>query len=356
MTLSFSSQCRRSVRLGLRLVACLAATVAARAQIVAFPGALGLGANATGGRGGTVYHVTNLNDSGTGSLRDAVGTSGRIVVFDVGGYITIASKLAIKSNITIAGQTAPGGGIGIKGHASSTNDSSNIIIRHLRFRPGADSPDADNGLSLINGKNTILDHISVEFANWNNLSGTSNNWQTKPVKDITVQNSIIANPTYQQFGAHVECVEGTWSWIRNIWANGHGRQPMAKVHTIFVNNVVYDYESSYNAHSGTAFKHDIVNNYWVRAANGGNEYFQTSTNQSMYVTGNLLDTNKDGVLNGSSIAKPSAAITLTVPWSATGRRIRGTRPRRSGRAMARRRRLPRATIRSLPMAARFCRR
>ncbi|MEO5917331.1 MAG: autotransporter-associated beta strand repeat-containing protein [Luteolibacter sp.] len=295
--------------------ACLAA-VPAVAQ-PAFPGAMGLGAAATGGRGGSVYHVTNLNDSGTGSLRDAVGTAGRIVVFDVGGYITLASKLSIKSNITLAGQTAPGGGIGIKGRASSTNDSSNIIIRHMRFRPGADSPNEDNGLSLTNGKNTILDHISVEFANWNNLSGTSDNWQTKPVKDITVQNSIVANPTYQQFGGHIECVEGTWTWIRNIWANGHGRQPMAKVHTIFVNNVIYDYESSYNAHSGTAFKHDVINNYWIRAANGGNEYFQTSSNQSFYVSGNLLDTNKDGTLNGSGIGMPGGAIALASPWSPT---------------------------------------
>jgi pectate lyase len=167
------------------------------AQTPAFPGAHGLGANATGGRGGSVYHVTNLNDSGAGSLRDAASSSNRIVVFDVGGYITLESKLAIKSNITIAGQTASGGGIGIKGRASSTSDSTNIIIRHVRFRPGADSPDEDNGLSLTNSRNAILDHISVEFANWNNLSGTSSNWQTKPINDITVQNSIVANPTYQ---------------------------------------------------------------------------------------------------------------------------------------------------------------
>lgn len=305
---------RRGARAAALFFACFAAS--AHAQTPAFPGAYGLGAAATGGRGGSVYHVTNLNDSGTGSLRDAVGTAGRIVVFDVGGYVTLSSKLAIKSNITIAGQTAPGGGIGIKGRASSTSDSSNVIIRHIRFRPGADSPNEDNGISLTNSHNAILDHISVEFANWNNLSGTSDNWQTKPVKDITVQNSIIANPTYQRFGAHIECVEGSWAWIRNIWANGHGRQTMAKVHTIFLNNVIYDYESSYNAHSGTAFKHDVVNNYWIRAANGASEFFQTSSNQSFYASGNLVDTNKDGVLNGSAIGKPSGAITLAAPWSA----------------------------------------
>src|SRR5689334_5144681 len=70
--------------------------------VSAFPGAVGFGAVATGERGGTVYHVTNLNDSGTGSFRDAVSSSGRIVVFDVGGYVNLSSAVSVKSNITIA--------------------------------------------------------------------------------------------------------------------------------------------------------------------------------------------------------------------------------------------------------------
>src|SRR4051812_37662671 len=81
----------------------------------AFPGALGFGANATGGRGGTVYHVTTLADSGPGSFRDAVSQQTRIVFFDVSGYINLTTAVSVKSNITIAGQTAPGGGIGFRG-------------------------------------------------------------------------------------------------------------------------------------------------------------------------------------------------------------------------------------------------
>src|SRR5262245_12984129 len=82
--------------------------VSVRAQTPAFPGALGFGANVTGGRSGTVYHVTTLADSGAGSFRDAVSVANRIVIFDVGGYITLSSEVAVKAKINIAGQSAPG--------------------------------------------------------------------------------------------------------------------------------------------------------------------------------------------------------------------------------------------------------
>ena len=108
----------------------------AAAAIPAFPGAVGGGKYATGGRGGEVYHVTNLNDSGEGSFRDAVSKSGRIVVFDVSGTIELKGNILCQSNITIAGQTAPGGsGITLKNYKMGMSGD-NIICRYISSRPG----------------------------------------------------------------------------------------------------------------------------------------------------------------------------------------------------------------------------
>jgi fibronectin type 3 domain-containing protein len=278
--------------------------VPAHAQTPAFPGAQGFGANATGGRAGSVYHVTTLADSGTGSFRDAVSQPNRIVVFDVGGYVTLSSEVAIQSNITIAGQTAPGGGIGIKGAEVSFGSQNNIIMRHVRFRPGSASASTDNGLNFYQAHNIILDHVSVEFANWNNIDAATGDWQTFPIADITVQNSIIADPIGQQFGAHTEAPNGTWSWFNNLFANSHNRNPLAKVNTVFINNVLYNCDAGYTTHTSTAFDHDIVNNYFVAGpASGGNfPWYQIDNNQSIYFAGDLYDPTLDGALNGSSTA------------------------------------------------------
>ena len=143
-------------------------TINAQADdIPAFPGAEGHARyTTTGGRGGSVYHVTNLNDSGTGSLRDAVSQSNRIIVFDVSGYIDLKSDLKIsKSNITIAGQTAPGDGITVR-YYTLTVAGNNIIIRYLRFRR-SQVKDVNDGADATWGRNKsniILDHCSLSWS------------------------------------------------------------------------------------------------------------------------------------------------------------------------------------------------
>jgi len=301
-----------------------------QANIPAFPGALGFGSIATGARiGGSVYHVTTLADSGAGSFRDAVSSSGRTIVFDVGGYISLNSAVSAKGNLTIAGQTAPGGGIGFKGGEISFAGQANIIMRHVRIRPGSDTTSwEDDALSLYQAKNVILDHCSFEFGPYNNIDGVGDS--THVITNITFQNCIIADPDIaaqdssskgQQFGCHSESVGGTWSWFYNVFANSHNRNPLAKVNTVFINNLEYNCSAGYTTHTSTPFKHDIVNNYFIYGpASGGNfPWYQIDNNQSMYFTGNLNDSDKNTTLNGSTTVPlpgyQGGGTILSAPWS-----------------------------------------
>ena len=132
------------------------------AQMPAFPGAQGFGQFATGGRGGSVYHVTNLNDTGAGSFRTGVTSPNRTVVFDVGGVIRITNVIAVASNVTIAGQTAPGDGITIYGNRLSYSGANNAITRFLRVRMGVNG-DGNDTLTIASGHDMIFDHLSVSW-------------------------------------------------------------------------------------------------------------------------------------------------------------------------------------------------
>ncbi|MBR5351104.1 MAG: pectate lyase [Prevotella sp.] len=138
----------------------------AQAQAPAFPGAEGHGRYVTGGRGGEIRHVTNLNDSGTGSLRAAVsGSTKKIVVFDVGGVIALKSDLGIGANTTIAGQTAPAPGITLRYYTVQPNGD-NIILRYIRSRRGQEK-DVNDGADAIwtrNKTGIILDHCSFSWS------------------------------------------------------------------------------------------------------------------------------------------------------------------------------------------------
>ena len=136
----------------------------AQEQIPAFPGAEGHGRYITGGRGGEVVHVTNLNDSGTGSLRDAVSKANRTVVFDVAGIIALKSDLTIKDNITIAGQTAPAPGITIR--YFTVRPGANNIIRFIRIRRGEEVNVNEGADALWQRQKTgyMLDHCSFSWS------------------------------------------------------------------------------------------------------------------------------------------------------------------------------------------------
>ncbi len=151
----------------------------AAGKLLAFPGAVGGGKYATGGRGGEVYHVTNLNDSGEGSFRDAVSKSGRIVVFDVSGTIELKGNILCQSNITIAGQTAPGGsGITLKNYKMGMSGD-NIICRYISSRPGpyASTSSGNDAWGGAKGSNSIIDHCSMGWTTdeqWGLYSNNTN--------------------------------------------------------------------------------------------------------------------------------------------------------------------------------------
>jgi autotransporter-associated beta strand protein len=291
-------------------------------QLAAFPGAVGFGADTTGGRTGSVYVVTNLNNSGTGSFRDAVSQSNRIVVFAVSGYIDITSAISAASNLTILGQTAPGGGIGVYGAEVSFYGQSNDSVQYMRFRdtnmdPGGTGTgnSSGNDVNLGNTNNMIFDHDSLEFASYNNIDASG----TTGANNLTFQNSIIADPiASQQFNFHWQGNQATF--INNIFANSHNRSILAKGNVQFVNNTDYNYQAGFTTgNSSGVFSFDMVNNYSIAGpstTSAGDAYYQVDSNQTAYATGNMLDSNRDGVLNGGSANSIGATVSST-PWSTT---------------------------------------
>ncbi len=270
----------------------------AEAQLPAFPGAEGFGALATGGRGGSVYIVTNLNDTGPGSFRDAISQPNRTVVFEVGGTININSQLVFSNNITVAGQTAPGG-IAVYGERVAMSNRSNIIVQHMTFRQGIDSPDTDKALGMSNGSNIMLDHISVSWGRWDNLGFTSNS------NNITIQNSLISEPIdSQNFGALIDSARNI-TVARNLWVDNYGRNPKGKADMQYINNVVYNWGSNgyVGGHSSAPWEQDLINNYFIAGPNSsiGNALTQFTSTDRIFHSGNLLDTDRDGVLGGRDL-------------------------------------------------------
>ncbi|MNX20333.1 hypothetical protein D3C86_502730 [compost metagenome] len=246
-----------------------------QAEIPSFPGAEGGGMYTFGGRGGNIYTVTSLEDSGPGTLREACEKGGaRIIVFNVSGIIKIKSPLIIRAPyITIAGQTAPGDGICVAGESVWIN-THDVIIRHMRFRRGETfvgrRDDAIGGNPV---GNIMIDHVSATWGLDENMSMYRHIYSPGPgypdVKvgtvNITIQNSLFgeALDTYNHaFGSTLggeNC-----AFIRNMWANNAGRNPSIGWNGIFnfANNVVFNwYNRSTDGGDYTAI-YNIMNNYY----------------------------------------------------------------------------------------------
>jgi hypothetical protein len=287
-----------------------------RSTLKAFPEAEGTGAFSIGGRGGDVYHVMNLNDAGVGSLRNGIATAvgPRTIVFDLGGTINLDSQLIInKPFLTLAGQTAPGGGITVAGWATIVESTQHVILRYMRFRPGdircLNGMEGD-ALWVHNSKDVIVDHVSASWSIDESLSVTDSD-------RVTVQWSLIAeslnNSCHPEgrhgYGSLIRYGDGKISYHHNLYAHHFNRNPRVgdNITLDFVNNVIYDWgtDASYSGEITEGItKVNYVGNYLVagpntpaskrtRAFNGG------SVNTWIYQSGNVIDSNVNGVKDGT---------------------------------------------------------
>jgi hypothetical protein len=341
----------------------LIATIAL-ADLPAFPGALGQGAAATGGRGGDVYHVTTLDDYANeedvseikGSLRHGIRSAKgpRTIVFDVGGAIQLKARLEIRKNdITIAGQTAPGG-ITLWGYPVEVTNASNVIIRYLRMRTGdfnARAPagsessnvgghgakDLDagsaNGFDVGRSNLIILDHLSSAWGMDETLSVTLS-------RNVTVQNSIIAeslNKSFHPKGPHgygtlirgdltaedqKAGIEG-YTFYGNLWAQHRARNPSIggqqrlnpgqaekdrhRTDVNIVNNVVYGWgeQPTHRSDLGEV-RINLVGNYFVNGPAKKSDYIFNEANPAgtqLFQQGNMHDADQDSVHDGKLVGR-----------------------------------------------------
>jgi hypothetical protein len=245
---------------------------------LAFPGAEGYGRMARGGRGGRVIEVTNLNDSGPGSLREAVEAEGpRTVVFRVGGTINLKDRLVIKNPyITVAGQTAPGEGIAVRGATFGCSGVHDVIIRYVRIRIGDETGKTFDGSGMGGGTDhAIMDHCSIA---WSIDEGFS----SRMGRNITLQRTIIAEPMNMSVHGHyvgtgkghgfAGSISGEiGSFHHNLLANCAGRNwslaggltggGKFAGYLDIRNNVVYNW--NHRTNDGGVRKLNLVGNYYI---------------------------------------------------------------------------------------------
>lgn len=251
-------------------------------KIIAFPGAEGFGKYATGGRGGKVYIVTNLDNSGKGSFREAAeATEPRIIVFAVSGTIHLQSRLSIKGNVTIAGQTAPGDGICLADYPVVLNGN-NCIIRYLRFRMGdknqkggmVDGNGGDDAFGGVKNTNIIIDHCSISWS-------TDEAFSVYRGDSTTLQWNLIAEPLnysyhfekgdtdYEKHGYGAIWGGAHLSAHHNLFADCVSRNPRFNGARLgaseelvdFCNNVIYNWGHN-SVYGGEGGRYNMINNYY----------------------------------------------------------------------------------------------
>ncbi len=278
-----------------------------RVRCTAFPGAEGYGRFAIGGRGGKVLHVTNLNDSGPGSLRAALEAKGaRTVVFEVSGRIVLKDRLIIRDDyITIAGQTAPSKGICVSNYNLGMLGVHDAIIRYVRVRPGDASGQTLDGMGMASSDHSIIDHCSISWTQDEAFS-------SRGAKNITLQRTLISEALnvaghrkYEAGKAHgyAASIGGDiGSFHHNLLAHCAGRNwslagsvDQANIHAGRLdirNNVVYNW--GHRTTDGGAKQVEFVNNYYKPgAASSVFHLLKPERNhafgpQDYYVSGNVM--------------------------------------------------------------------
>ncbi|SEG72659.1 polysaccharide lyase [Sphingobacterium lactis] len=246
-----------------------------QAEIPAFPEAEGGGKYTFGGRGGKVYVVTSLADSGPGTLREACEQGGpRIIVFNVAGIIKLKTPLIIRAPyITIAGQSAPGDGVCVAGESVWIN-THDVLIRHMRFRRGETyvgrRDDAIGGNPV---GNIMIDHVSASWGLDENMSMYRHMYNDSTGKqevklgtvNITIQNSIFSEALDTWNHAFGSTLGGeNCTFMRNLWANNAARNPSIGWNGIFnfSNNVIYNWVHRAIDGGDYTAQYNIINNYF----------------------------------------------------------------------------------------------
>ena len=300
--------------------------------VPAFPGAEGAGKWTRGGRGGTVYEVTNLNNSGEGSLRAAIQASGpRIVVFRVSGTIALQSHLTINNPyITIAGQTAPGDGICLKDYGLVVN-ASEVIIRFIRVRTADNAGAGFDSITVNSGTNIILDPCS---ASWGVDETLSTSTDTAGLDKITVQWCLITEGLHcsnHPEGCHgmgtlaKGCFGAQYSYHHNLYAHQNSRSPYPGNYNDisvdpqgltfdFRNNVIYNWGgecAGYNTQNGanSVCKMNFVNNYYKMGPDSTepNAFLERVLASKGYFSGNMM--------NGSTPSNPWSIVIFDSGWT-----------------------------------------